>query len=47
LNTPKEVDRLTNVQHACCIDGIAATLKALGKRLDMCTVRCAQRSLLD
>ncbi len=36
--TPQEVNRLTNVQHTSRIDGIAAALKALGKRLDMCTV---------
>jgi hypothetical protein len=36
--TPKEVNRLTNVQHTSRIDGIAAALKALGKRLDMRTV---------
>jgi antitoxin HicB len=33
--TPQEVNRLTNVQHTSRIDGIAAALKALGKRLDM------------
>jgi len=36
--TPQEVNRLTNVQHTSRIDGIAAALKALGKRLDMRTV---------
>jgi antitoxin HicB len=36
--TPQEVNRLTNVQHTSRIDGIAATLKALGKRLEMRTV---------
>jgi len=35
---PQEVNRLTNVQHTSRIDGIAAALKALGKRLDMRTV---------
>jgi antitoxin HicB len=30
--TPQEVNRLTNVQHTSRIDGIAAALKALGKR---------------
>jgi hypothetical protein len=29
------VNRLTNVQRTSRIDGIAAALKALGKRLDM------------
>lgn len=33
-----EVNRFTNVQHTSRIDGIAAALKALGKRLDMRTV---------
>jgi len=33
--TPQEVNRLTDVQHTTRIDGIAAALKALGKRLDM------------
>ncbi len=33
--TPQEVNRLTNVQHTSRIDGIAAALKALGKRLHM------------
>jgi len=33
--TPQEVNRLTNVQHTTRIDGIAAALKALGKRLDI------------
>jgi antitoxin HicB len=33
--TPQEVNRLTNIQHTSRIDGIAAALKALGKRLDM------------
>ena len=33
--TPQEVNRLTNVQHTTRIDGIAAALKVLGKRLDM------------
>jgi antitoxin HicB len=33
--TPQEVNRLTDVQHTSRIDGIAAALKALGKRLDM------------
>jgi antitoxin HicB len=36
--TPQEVNRLTDVQHTSRIDGIAAALKALGKRLDMRTV---------
>jgi hypothetical protein len=36
--TPQEVNRLTNVQHTSRIDGIAAALKAPGKRLDMRTV---------
>jgi antitoxin HicB len=36
--TPQEVNRLTNVQHTSRIDGIAAALRALGKRLDMRTV---------
>ena len=36
--TPQEVNRLTNIQHTSRIDGIAAALKALGKRLDMRTV---------
>ena len=36
--TPQEVNRLTNVQHTSRIDGIAAALKVLGKRLDMRTV---------
>jgi antitoxin HicB len=33
--TPQEVNRLTNIQHTTRIDGIAAALKALGKRLDI------------
>lgn len=33
--TPQEVNRLTNIQHTSRIDGIAAALKVLGKRLDM------------
>ncbi len=33
--TPQEVNRLTDVQHTSRIDGIAAALKALGRRLDM------------
>lgn len=33
--TPQEVNRLTNIQHTSRIDGIAAALKALGKRLDI------------
>ena len=33
-----EVNRLTNIQHTSRIDGIAASLKALGKRLDMRTM---------
>jgi len=33
--TPQEVNRLTDVQHTSRIDGIAAALKVLGKRLDM------------
>jgi antitoxin HicB len=33
--TPQEVNRLTNVRHTTRIDGIAAALQALGKRLDM------------
>jgi antitoxin HicB len=33
--TPQEVNRLTNIHHTTRIDGIAAALKALGKRLDM------------
>jgi antitoxin HicB len=36
--TPQEVNRLTNIRHTSRIDGIAAALKALGKRLDMRTV---------
>jgi antitoxin HicB len=36
--TPQEANRLTNVQHTSRIDGIAAALKAPGKRLDMRTV---------
>jgi hypothetical protein len=42
--TPQEVNRLTNVQHTSRIDGIAAALKALGKRLDMRTVRRSKSS---
>ena len=33
--TPQEVNRLTDVRHTTRIDGIAAALKVLGKRLDM------------
>ncbi len=33
--TPQEVNRLTNVRHTTRIDGIAAALQAMGKRLDM------------
>lgn len=33
--TPQEVNRLTNIQHTTRIDGIAAALKVLGKRLDI------------
>ena len=33
--TPQEVNRLTNVRHTTRIDGIAAALQALGKRLDI------------
>jgi antitoxin HicB len=33
--TPQEVNRLTYVRHTTRIDGIAAALKVLGKRLDM------------
>ena len=36
--TPQEVNRLTDIQHTSRIDGIAAALKALGKRLDIRTV---------
>ncbi|MGD0989080.1 MAG: type II toxin-antitoxin system HicB family antitoxin [Candidatus Sulfotelmatobacter sp.] len=36
--TPQEVNRLTDIQHTSRIDGIAAALKALGKRLDMRTI---------
>lgn len=32
--TPQEVNRLTDVRHTTRIDGIAAALHALGKRLD-------------
>ncbi len=39
--TPQEVNRLTNVQHTSRIDGIAAALKALGKRLYMRTTAFA------
>jgi antitoxin HicB len=33
--TPQEVNRLTDVRHTTRIDGIAAALHALGKRLDL------------
>ena len=33
--TPQEVNRLTNLHHTSRIDGIAAALQALGKRLDV------------
>lgn len=33
--TAQEVNRLTNVRHTTRIDGIAAALRALGRRLDM------------
>jgi antitoxin HicB len=33
--TPQEVNRLTDLHHTTRIDGIAAALKALGKRLEM------------
>ena len=33
--TPQEVNRLTDVQHTTRIDGIAAALKVLGKRLEI------------
>ena len=33
--TPQEVNRLTNVRHTTRIDGIAAALQVLGKRLDI------------
>jgi antitoxin HicB len=33
--TPQEVNRLTDLHHTTRIDGIAAALKALGKRLDI------------
>ena len=33
--TPQEVNRLTDVHHTTRIDGIAAALHALGKRLDL------------
>jgi antitoxin HicB len=33
--TPQEVNRLTDLHHTTRIDGIAAALKVLGKRLDM------------
>ncbi|HSI02041.1 MAG TPA: type II toxin-antitoxin system HicB family antitoxin [Reyranella sp.] len=36
--TPQEVNRLTDVRHTTRIDGIAAALHALGKRLDIRTV---------
>jgi antitoxin HicB len=33
--TPQEVSRLTDVHHTTRVDGIAAALRALGKRLDL------------
>ncbi len=33
--TPQEVNRLTDIRHKTRIDGIAAALKVLGKRLDL------------
>lgn len=33
--TAQEVNRLTNVRHTTRIDGIAAALRALGRRLDI------------
>jgi antitoxin HicB len=33
--TPQEVNRLTDLRHTTRIDGVAAALKALGKRLEM------------
>ncbi|MDO9042826.1 MAG: hypothetical protein Q7U64_10880 [Desulfocapsaceae bacterium] len=37
LNTlPQEVNRLTNVRHNTCIDGIAAALQAMGKHIWIC-----------
>jgi len=33
--TPQEVNRLTNLRHITRIDGIAAALHALGKRLEL------------
>ena len=33
--TPQEVNRLTDMRHTTRIDGIAAALHALGKRLDL------------
>jgi antitoxin HicB len=33
--TPQEGNRLTNVCHTTRIDGIAAALQAMGRRLDM------------
>ena len=33
--TPQEVNRLTNLRHTTCIDGIAAALRAMGKHLDL------------
>jgi len=33
--TPQEVNRLTNIRHTSRIDGIAAALKVMGKRLDI------------
>jgi antitoxin HicB len=33
--TPQEINRLTNIQHTTRIDGIAAALKVLGKRLEI------------
>jgi len=35
VTTPQEVNRLTDVHHTTRIDGIAAALHALGKRLDL------------
>ena len=33
--TPQEVNRLTNLRHTTRIDGIAAALQALGRRLEI------------
>ncbi len=36
--TPQEVNRLTNLRHTSRIDGIAAALQAMGRRLEISVV---------